>query len=439
MRQNFTGREVSEGATNTAAVQELLRCQDVISALRLMLDIQSIRRREKKTAIIGRMASSRTWYAHMSREWPITPPLFNRYVASLAQSDQERTILGRLYAEYISKLGKYTEPQTPGGETEKFEQICSELGIAISSLSDMKNYKDFILRATDSRNVILSKDEIYSRIALIRSAVENHSIPSLNIYDKSIRLSLLAFMNHLSAYVRDDCTMQLQSIALIDSLTNLRGDPIYEYMKRAIRVYGLNTQDKTLQSSGASHPQVQKLILEEFIRMKEIVEYVETESPIGSLLFVDSAIDYNIASLLGEIDVERRNNHRERLLNIVTRDDSNGLPLISTIYNQISLIEIQVRNHDYDEAMERSQYCIDQLAVNGLQNLLVEAQIRLKRVKVLLSYMNEISQSEAHPIAAQIIDECTLAIPIAVANGNSRMELEFSSIKDLTEMKFGFR
>jgi hypothetical protein len=437
MKQNFTGSR-SGPMSDEAVLRALAGCPDVIAALAVMADVEAIRRRVTKTALVGSLVSTRTWYGHMRREWPITAGIFQIYATSLTRSASELQILQGLYTAYVSKRAQVHNAVGRHNIGDLFDGLCKTYETNAADLSDDASFRIFARRALDSRFTFIPTDEIRQRVEVMTLALKAGLIKCRNVREQEQRLARIAFALHINAYTREDSSLQKQSINLLDSLSSLYGTPDFEYARSVVRLYGLNSQDRTLASSDNMNAHIRDFVLEQFIRTREIADAVKKTPEEDRILDLGSSAEYNIVSLMGEMDGESRSSHKSKIVDLSKADDDNGMPFQSTIYNLLSTIEMHIRDHEIDEALAACDLCLGDLQNAQPMSLIVEAQVRLKRVSILLIKMRECQGHQKSQCGMEIIHECDAAIPVAQRNGNTRMEMEFRSLRDLVGTQIGF-
>jgi len=418
----------------TDATLRLRASGHLLPALRILLDIHATRCRRKKTDIIVGLGSTRSWYAHLSGEWVISSDTFETYKRHLAINSNERIVMDALFSAYRAE-----QVDAKARRGSHLSQAETFHGLGTTDLSVKHDFTDFLQAARLNLDSRVTQVTDSTRFADLINDIESGRIYSANSNERQAKAILVGFMLHLKAYNTSDATAQEIATSAIDRYAHLSGVPHYDYLRRAIRLYAFNPQDLTWNSSRSLGVEMQALLLDEFGKLRGLVDTMEASGDLylaKIVNFTRSIGDYNILSLRAEAEAEDGTATMDRLHGLEQDDLDRGVPLYSAVYNWFPVIEQHLQKGRFEQAIDMARRGIGTLEREGFGGLVSEIQFRIKLARAYYGCTLNAGTDRTANIA-ELFSELDKIVFLATVHNNQRIVSEFINLRSVFAVKFG--
>lgn len=370
------------------ATTHLQGVDSLAHALRFLLAAHAHRTGRKKTDLIMSMVSLPTWYSHLSGSSFLSPSTFEIYCRELTISGGERAVLARFYNEYCRERAKTGSQFSRSGAKIKPNNSINLFSSDFAVEHDIEAFFEITQKCLDSR---LNDNPAATVFADTISAIESGEIYSGNADEKRAKILYVSYLQHLKAYNTADFKLQQSALSKIAQYAGLSGNPQYEYIRRATRLYAVNPQDLTWNSSHTFGANLQLTLLDEFKKLGELVgltglgsdKYLSKLS--SAVSFSESAASYNVSSLELEISRGQDSAAIDAIIGIDKKDADSGVPFYSSVYNWFPMIEYWIFVGEFEKAIAKCDEGISRLHLSGIYDRMTETQFHLKRAKAIYS------------------------------------------------------
>lgn len=370
MKWNFTGR----GDAASVVDRALEEAPDLLQALRMLLRARAAELGVTETSLVVDGRSTRTWANHLAGR-PISTASFIGYREQLATTPRQKDILNQLYAAYV--------PKVPAVRAAGLAEMLRNAGVDETQIQEFPAFRKLVDWSLDGRLVELPPEEVLGRANTLGRYLARAFQPGSPAF--GVRVATVAFAIHSAAYARTDASLQHEALRLLSGVAYMRGDPLFDYIHTAIRLYWVNSQDRSIHSADSLSWSARRYIVDGFAALQSYAREIETHAVqdygvvVGQIMEV---MEYNIASLLIEIDPDNLAVHARVIDQIAEKDADLGLPATSTIYNALSQTEAAIRFGDLERAEEVSRTALASWTKDVRAGAFQEKQILIKRIRI---------------------------------------------------------